>query len=332
MLFTMPSWKQVNLPYKFKWTEKTVPIAEGSLETTTKGFVTLVKQSQELKIVSYYKLYDILKQHKNEVNKLRAKRLARTANPLALVAQQQPVYHPQNHPNYHTQNSSTRSQQAATRNKGKAIVNSPLPTYDQEPKMVAQDDALSKEKEIDKLMALISLSFNKIYKPTNNNLRTSSNTSRAHQDNTPRINKGTGYDNQRVVNVAGARENVDAADNPGPIFDAEPLQKVQNDDDNYNVFAKEREHPEQPNSINDTYPDEQDEHNIIIDSLDISHDREQDEQDDDDDLAKELDFLASLIDKLKCEIDDSKNHNKPLESSKKTLADKLKGEIEDFKT
>ncbi|GJS29018.1 ribonuclease H-like domain-containing protein [Tanacetum coccineum] len=47
----------------------------------------------------------------------------------------------------------------------------------------------------------------KIYKPTNNNLRTSSNTSRADQDNSPRINRGTGYDNQRAVNVARAREN-----------------------------------------------------------------------------------------------------------------------------
>nr|GFC23911.1 hypothetical protein [Tanacetum cinerariifolium] len=48
------------------------------------------------------------------------------------------------------------------------------------------DDETSKDKEIDKLMALISLSFKKIYKPTNNNLQTSSNTS----------------------NVAGARETV----------------------------------------------------------------------------------------------------------------------------
>ncbi|GKD73900.1 hypothetical protein Tco_1332182, partial [Tanacetum coccineum] len=91
---------------------------------------------------------------------------------------------------------------------GKTIDNSPPPTYDQEPEMVAEDDALSKEKEIDKLMALISLSFKKIYKPTNNNLKTSSNTSRANQYNTPRLNRGTGYDNQRVVNVAGARKNV----------------------------------------------------------------------------------------------------------------------------
>nr|GEZ95115.1 hypothetical protein [Tanacetum cinerariifolium] len=133
---------------------------------------------QELKTVSYHKLYDILKQYQNEVNELRAKRIARTANPLALVAQQQSAYHPQNHPTHYTQNSSTRSQQATTRNRGKAIVNSLPPIYDQE------------QKEIDKLVALISLSFKKIYKPTNNNLQTSSNTSRANQDNSPRINRG----------------------------------------------------------------------------------------------------------------------------------------------
>ncbi|GJZ12271.1 retrovirus-related pol polyprotein from transposon TNT 1-94 [Tanacetum coccineum] len=101
-----------------------------------------------------------------------------------------------------------RPQQAATRNRGKAIVNSPPPTYDQEPEMVAEDEAFSKEKEIDKLMALISLSFKKIYKSTNNNLRTSSNTSKANQDNTLRINRGTTYDNQRIVYVAGVRENI----------------------------------------------------------------------------------------------------------------------------
>nr|GEV99703.1 ribonuclease H-like domain, reverse transcriptase, RNA-dependent DNA polymerase [Tanacetum cinerariifolium] len=175
-------------------------------------FVTLFKQSQELKTVSYHELYDIIKQHQHEVNEIRAEKIARVANPLTLVAQQQPVYHPQNHsqnhPTHYTQNSSTRSQQAATRNRGKAIVNSPQPIYDQETSMVAEDEETSKDNEIDKLMALISLSFKKIYKPTNNNLRTSSNTSRANQDNSPRINRSAGYENQRIGNVAGARENV----------------------------------------------------------------------------------------------------------------------------
>ncbi|GKB41348.1 hypothetical protein Tco_0886290 [Tanacetum coccineum] len=74
----------------------------------------------------------------------------------------------------------------------------------------------------------------------------------------------------------------DAANSSGPIFDAEPLQK--------------------------------------------------DDQDDNDDLVKERDLLASLIEKLKCEIDDNKNRNKFLETSNKALVDKLKGEIENFKT
>nr|GFD49525.1 hypothetical protein [Tanacetum cinerariifolium] len=78
--------------------------------------------------------------------------------------------------------------------------------YDQEPSMVDDDDETSKEKEIDKLMELISLSFKKIYKPTNNNLRTSSNTSRANQDRSPRIHRNAGYKSQRSGIVAGARE------------------------------------------------------------------------------------------------------------------------------
>ncbi|GJR75701.1 hypothetical protein Tco_0088066 [Tanacetum coccineum] len=49
--------------------------------------VTLVKRVQELEAVSYHKLYDILKQHQNEVNEIRAERLARTvANHLHLFS------------------------------------------------------------------------------------------------------------------------------------------------------------------------------------------------------------------------------------------------------
>nr|GEV38951.1 hypothetical protein [Tanacetum cinerariifolium] len=272
----------------------------------------------------------------------RAERIARVANLLALVAQQQPVYNPQTHPTHYTQNSSTRSQQAATRNRGKEIVNSPQPIYDQKPSMVTEDDKTSKHKEIDKLMALISLSFKKIYKPTNNNLQTSSNTSRANQDNSPRINRSVGYENQRIeqpdwrddtddeleeqeleahdMYMAQLQEvSPDAADS-GPIFDAEPLQKVSNDD-HYNVFAIESEHPEQSESVHVTYPIEQDAHNVIIDSLDMSYDREEiDQNDDDNDLANERELLASLIEKLECEIDESKNRNKFLETSNKKKA------------
>nr|GEX83796.1 hypothetical protein [Tanacetum cinerariifolium] len=62
--------------------------------------------------------------------------------------------------------------------------------------------------------------------------------------------------------------------NSGPIFDTEPVQKVSTHD-HYNVFAIESEHLEQSESVHDTYSIEQDEHHVIIDSLDMSHDREQ---------------------------------------------------------
>ncbi|GJU15978.1 ribonuclease H-like domain-containing protein [Tanacetum coccineum] len=325
--------------------------------------------------------------HQNEVNEIRVERLAHYANPIVLVAQLQHL-HSSKHPTQKHSIFLTPGSQQYTKKRGKAIVTSSAPTYD--PKSLywlSEDQEMSKEKEIDKLMALISLSFKKIYKPTNNNLRTSSNTSRANQDNSPRINRGTGYDNQRAVNVAGARENVgtpvvqksgiqcynckeyghvsresdwkddtddeseeqeleahymymaqiqevtpDPVDNSGPIFDDEPMHKVQNNNDNYNVFAMENEHPEQPESSNDIYLAEQGDTNITIDSSDICYDRAQDDQDETDDLDQERDLLASLIQKLKCEIDDSKNRNKFLESSNKELVDKLKGEIEDFKT
>nr|GFB57906.1 hypothetical protein [Tanacetum cinerariifolium] len=202
--------------------------------------------------------------------------------------------------------------------------------------------------------------FKKIYKPTNNNLRNSSNTSRANHDNSPRINRSAGMKikglkPKRAKDAAYHREKMllckqeeariqlnaeqpdwrdntddnddmedqeleahymymaqlqevspDAADSE-PIFDDEPLQKVSNDD-HYNVFAIESTHPEQSKPVHDTYPIEQDAQIVIIDSLDMNYDRKEiDQNDDDNDLAKECELLASLIEKLKCEIDENKN-------------------------
>nr|GEW00406.1 ribonuclease H-like domain-containing protein [Tanacetum cinerariifolium] len=178
-----------------------------------------------------------------------------------------------------------------------------------------QYDEMSKDKEIDKLIALISLSFKKIYKPTNNNLRTSSNTSRANQDNSPRINRGTEYDNQRLGNVARARETVEQADWRDDTDDESEDQELEA---HYMYMAQIREvTPDAADSgpIFNTEPLQK------IDQND----------DDDDDLANKRDLLASLIEKLKCEIDDSKNYNNFLETSNKVLVDKLKGEIEEFK-
>ncbi|GJV37292.1 integrase, catalytic region, zinc finger, CCHC-type containing protein [Tanacetum coccineum] len=53
--------------------------------------------------------------------------------------------------------------------------------------------------------------FKKLYKPTNNNLRTSSNSTNKTEDTTPRYNndnQSRQFGNQRTVTVAGARETV----------------------------------------------------------------------------------------------------------------------------
>nr|GFA62552.1 hypothetical protein [Tanacetum cinerariifolium] len=122
----------------------------------------------------------------------------------------------------------------------------------------------------------------------------------------------------------------DAVDS-GPIFDKEPEQKVQNDD-HYDVFSIECQHPEQSESVHNTYLLEQDAQNVSIESVDMNYDSEQIDQNDEDvDLVKERELLASLITKLKCEIDESKTCNTLLETSNKVLVEKLKSEIADFK-
>ncbi|GKB79449.1 hypothetical protein Tco_0946344 [Tanacetum coccineum] len=91
-------------------------------------FVTIVKQHHDLDTVSYNKLFDVLKQYQKEVNEIRAERIAKNANPLALVvvAQQylDPYYQaPKSHKSYalpSKQSSSTRSH-ASTKYKGKKI-------------------------------------------------------------------------------------------------------------------------------------------------------------------------------------------------------------------
>ncbi|GJT24691.1 hypothetical protein Tco_0894628 [Tanacetum coccineum] len=58
-------------------------------QTAQEIFVTIVKQQHKLDEVSYHKLFDILKQYQKEVNELRAERMAKNANTLALVASAQ---------------------------------------------------------------------------------------------------------------------------------------------------------------------------------------------------------------------------------------------------
>ncbi|GJX84289.1 retrovirus-related pol polyprotein from transposon TNT 1-94 [Tanacetum coccineum] len=79
-----------------------------------------------------------------------------------------------------------------------------------------------KDKDMQKNLALIAKYFKKLYKPTNNNLRTSSNTRNKNVDTTPRYkndNQTGQFGNQRAVNVVGARETVG-----GPVVQQSGIQ------------------------------------------------------------------------------------------------------------
>ncbi|GKD34910.1 hypothetical protein Tco_1250419 [Tanacetum coccineum] len=65
-------------------------IAIERLQQEWSRFVTIVKQQHDLDTVSYHKLFDVLKQYQKQVNEIRAERIAKNANPLALVAAASP--------------------------------------------------------------------------------------------------------------------------------------------------------------------------------------------------------------------------------------------------
>nr|GFA26440.1 hypothetical protein [Tanacetum cinerariifolium] len=182
------------------------------------GFVTIVKQQHKLDEVSYHKLFDILKQYQNEVNELRTEKLARNANPLALVATAQASQDPY-YQTSRSHRSSTPSPKPSipsrshttTMHKGKEIAKPVTPPSktafeeDSDPKQAQRD------KDMQKNLALIAKYFKKIYKPTNNNLRTSSNFKNKNVDTTLRYKNddhSRQFGNQRTINVAAARENV----------------------------------------------------------------------------------------------------------------------------
>ncbi|GJW56213.1 hypothetical protein Tco_0102944 [Tanacetum coccineum] len=156
-------------------------------------FVTIVKQQHKLDEVSYHKLFDILKQYQKEVNELHAERMAKNANPLALVASAQTLqdtYYQSSKPHKSYAPTSkaslpTRSH-ATTRHKGKEIAKPITPPSESASEEDSDPEQAQRDKDMQKNLALIAKYFKKIYKPTNNNLRTSSNTRNKNVDTTPR--------------------------------------------------------------------------------------------------------------------------------------------------
>ncbi|GKF08068.1 hypothetical protein Tco_0042292, partial [Tanacetum coccineum] len=132
--------------------------------------------------VATMQLLEVLKQYQKEVNEIRVERTAKNANPLALVATAQqypdPYYQaPKSHKSFAPPSkaaSSTKSN-APTKHKGKEIAKPITPPSKSAFEEDSDPEQAQRDKDMQKNLALIAKYFKKLYKPTNNNLRTSSN-------------------------------------------------------------------------------------------------------------------------------------------------------------
>ncbi|GJX62104.1 hypothetical protein Tco_0295004 [Tanacetum coccineum] len=126
-------------------------------------FVTIVKQQHKLDEVTYDKLFDSLKQYQKDVNEIRAERIAKNANPLALVATSQPHQDPYYQTSKSHKSSAPTSKtslptrsHATTRYKGKEIDKPIIPLSESASEEDSDPEQAQKDKEMQKNLALIA--------------------------------------------------------------------------------------------------------------------------------------------------------------------------------
>nr|GEU96165.1 integrase, catalytic region, zinc finger, CCHC-type, peptidase aspartic, catalytic [Tanacetum cinerariifolium] len=221
-----------------------------------------------------------------------------------------------------------------------------------------------RDKDMQKNLALITKYFKKIYKPTNNNLRTSSNSRNKNVDTTPwykNDNHSGQFGNQRTVNVAEARENVGSlvVQQSGiqcfncKEFDTDEEIDEQELEAHYSYMAKIQEVPTADTST-DSEPLEQVQndtgYNVFANDLqhfeqsesisnthlvetddsnfipDLHDMCDDDIQNDQNDVENDDErvALANLIANLKLDVDKNKKIQKQLKKANTTLAQELK--------
>nr|GEU56924.1 copia protein [Tanacetum cinerariifolium] len=282
--------------------------------------------------------------------------LARNANLLALVstaqANQDPYYQTSRSHKSHAPSSKpsipTRSH-TTTKQKGKKIAKPITPSSETASEEDSDPKQAQREKDMQNNLALIAKYFKKIYKPTNNNIRTSSNSKNKNVDTTPRYKNDDHYGqfgNQRTE-CRKPKKVKDSTYHKEKMLlckqseQGVPLQAEQYDwladtdkevdkhelEAHYSYMAKIQELPKAETCIN-SEPVEHVQNdpgiiNVIPDSPDMCEDDIQNEQNDVESDDKRV-ALANLISNLKLDVDKNKNIQKQLKKSNTTLTQELK--------
>nr|GEX75005.1 hypothetical protein [Tanacetum cinerariifolium] len=247
-------------------------------QTAHKMWEAIERLQQGQRLISSTTSAGLVKQYQNEVNELRAEKLARNANPLSLVAtaqaSQDPFYQ-------------------SSRHKGKEIAKSITPPSETASEEDNDPEQAQRDKDMQNNLALIDKYFKKIYKPTINNLRTSSNFKNKHVDTTlrkPKRVKDFAYHKAKMLICKQAEQGVslqaeqyDWLANTNEEVDEQELEA------HYNYMAK------------------------------IQENEQNDVESDDERVA-----LANLIVNLKLDVDENKKIQKQLKKANTSLAQELK--------
>ncbi|GKC10496.1 hypothetical protein Tco_1007278, partial [Tanacetum coccineum] len=153
-----------------------------------------------------------------------------------------------------------------------------------------------------KNLALIEKYFQKIYKPTNNNLRTSSKSRNKNVDTSPRKPKRVKdytYHKEKMLLCKQAEKGVPLQEEQADwLEDTDEEIDEQELEAHYGFMAKIHEHSEQPESISNT---------CVVEKVD-----------------NERVALTNLIANLKLDVDENKKIQKQLKKANTSLAHELK--------
>ncbi|GJU94099.1 hypothetical protein Tco_1318855 [Tanacetum coccineum] len=278
-------------------------------------FMTIIKQQHDLDTVSYHKLFEVLKQYQKEVNEIRAERIGKNANPLALVVVASPYPNPyfqapKSHKPYaptSKQSSSTRFN-VSTKFKGKEIAKPITPPSESASEEDSDPEQAQRDKDMQKNLALIAKQSDCHF---------------AKECMKPKIVKDSTYHKEKMLLCKQAEKGVPLqAEQSDWLADTDEEIDEQELEAHYSFMAKiqERQHSEHLESISNTCVVEKVDSNVIPDSPNMCDNDIQTDQNAEDERAA----LANLIANLKLDVDENKKIQKQLKKANTSLAHELK--------